>query len=113
MKNEKKFGFIYCRSTPTNPEITAICRDFNPCDILMGDFNLSHRSTDDKTKVTRLCQDNKINALKEITRSVSNNQLDYVFVDKSMKDNFLLQAITTSSVTTSQLLSELVMKKMN
>ena len=87
MKDGRNYGFIYSRSTPTNSEISHICRDFNSCNILMGDFNLSHRNADDQVKVTTLCQGNKINALKEITRPVSNNQLDYIFIDETMKNN--------------------------
>ena len=39
----EKYGFVYCRSTPNNPEIKAVCKSFAECNILMGDFNLSHR----------------------------------------------------------------------
>ena len=31
-----------------------------------------------------LCQDQKVNALKEITRSISNNQLDHILIDKNL-----------------------------
>ena len=82
--NDNNVGFVYCRSTPNNPEIRAICKYFNECNILMGDFNLSHRSLEDQKKIMNLCQDKKINALKEITRSISNNQLDYILLDKNL-----------------------------
>ena len=71
-------GFVYCISTPNNPEITSICKYFNDCDILMGDFNLSHRNLDDQEKIVNLCQGQKTSVLHEITRSISNNQLDYI-----------------------------------
>ena len=32
----------------------------------------------------KLCQDQKVNALKEITRSISNNQLDYILIDQNL-----------------------------
>ena len=81
------FGFVYCRSTPTNPEIKAMCKFFDGCDILMGDFNLSHRCKEDQEKVIKLCQGNKINALKEVTRAISNNQLEYILLDESLKES--------------------------
>ena len=34
-----------------------------------------------------LCSTKRINCLKEITRSVSNNQLDYIFIDEQFKNN--------------------------
>ena len=77
----QNFGFVYCRSTPNYPEIKAICKYFCECNILMGDLNLSHQVTEDQDKIVKLCQEHKINALKEITRSVSNNQLDYILID--------------------------------
>ena len=67
------FGFIYCRSTPTEPEINAINDHFKECDILMGDLNLSHRISSDQRKLETLCKGAKVNALKEITRSISFN----------------------------------------
>ena len=84
LKDKQNFGFIYCRSTPSNPEIKAICKYFNECEILMGDFNLSHRISEDQEKIVKLCQEEKINALIEITRSASNNQLDYILINKNL-----------------------------
>ena len=78
------FGFVYCRSTPNQPEVKAICKAFGECTVLMGDFNLSHRITADQLKVKDLCQKTKVNALNEITRSISNNQLDYILIDNSL-----------------------------
>ena len=80
----KNYGFIYCRSTPTNPEIKAICKYFQECNILMGDFNLSHRNPNDQEKIVKLCLQQKISHLHEITRSMSNNQLEYILVDEDM-----------------------------
>ena len=48
----------------------------------MGDLNLSHQVKDQKSKLTVLCDDSKVSTLNEITRSLSNNQLDYVLVEK-------------------------------
>ena len=53
----------------------------------MGDLNLSHRIESDHKKVMSLCQETKVNALKEITRSISSNQLDYILVDKELQQN--------------------------
>ena len=81
-------GFIYCRSTPSNSEIKSICRNFKDCNILMGDFNLSHRNEEDCKKLRNLCQSRKVSALNEITRSLSNNQLEYILIDEVLK-NFI------------------------
>ena len=51
----------------------------------MGDLNLSHRIPNDQKKVTSLCQGTKVSALKEITRSISGNQLDYILIDEILK----------------------------
>ena len=80
--NGLTFGFIYCRSCPTNPEIKAIRKYFGECNFLMGDFNLSHRIKKDQLKIENLCEKTKINFLKEITRTISNNQLDYILMDE-------------------------------
>ena len=80
-------GFIYCRSTPSNSEILAVGNNFKECDILMGDLNLSHRNKEDYQKVLNLCRPNKVNALSEITRPMSQNQLDYILVDKKLKEH--------------------------
>ena len=45
MANRQKFGFVYCRSTPNTKEIKAMRNFFQECNILMGDFNLSHKSS--------------------------------------------------------------------
>ena len=86
MKSGINFGFVYSRSTPNNPEIKAICKYFDECNILMGDFNLSQRNPDDQLKVMKLCQGKKISALREITRVMSNNQLEYILIDELMKE---------------------------
>jgi hypothetical protein len=56
----------------------------------MGDFNLSHRSTEDQTKIVKLCQEKKINVLHEITRPMSNNQLEYILIDESIIENYFV-----------------------
>ena len=85
MMNGLKLGFIYCRSTPTEQEIRAINKSFCECNIIMGDFNLSHRINADKEKLKSLCQNDKVSILREITRSQSNNQLDYILVEAILK----------------------------
>ena len=50
----------------------------------MGDLKLSHRLKEDQIKVDQLCQESKISFLKEITRTISNNQLDYILIDKEL-----------------------------
>ena len=79
-------GFIYCRSTPSHSEIKSVCKNFEDCNVLMGDFNLSHRNEEDCKKLKNLCQSRKVSALNEITRSMSNNQLEYILIDKLMKN---------------------------
>ena len=59
---------------------------FGESTILMGDFNLSHRVREDRMKILEICQETKVNFLKEITRSTNNNQLDYILVDEKLKD---------------------------
>lgn len=56
----------------------------------MGDFNLSHRNAEDQTKIVELCQEKRINALNEITRSMSNNQLEYIFIDENMEEEYFV-----------------------
>ena len=53
----------------------------------MGDFNLSHRVMHDKEKLKKLCEDSKVSALCEITRSVSRNQLDYILIDNLLNES--------------------------
>ena len=60
----------------------------------MGDFNLSHRVKEDQQKIKDLCQESMVNALKEITRSISNNQLDYVLIEKSLEENCFCTSYT-------------------
>ena len=90
MANRKKFGFVYCRSTPNTKEIKAMCNFFHECNILMGDFNLSHKSSEHQAKISKLCDGQKINALKEITRSMSGNQLEYILIDENLKGNYFV-----------------------
>ena len=87
LKNGLNFGFIYCRSSPNNPEIKGIKKYFEECNFLMGDFNLSHRIKEDQRKIENLCQESKISLLREITRAISNNQLDYILADKEFIKN--------------------------
>ena len=79
-------GAIYCRRTPSTNEISRINEVFGSCDILMGDFNLSHRIDNHQKKLDKLCNNVKESLLKEITRSISNNQLDYVLVNTVLKE---------------------------
>ena len=87
LDSDMKCGFIYCRSNPIYSEIRGIKKYFNECSFLMGDFNLSSRLEEDRRKIDQLCEDKKISALKEITRSISNNQLDHILIDKDMSKN--------------------------
>ena len=82
MMNGLSIGFIYCRSTPNNPEIKAINKYFAECKFLLGDFNLSLRNPKDVQKLEDLCKKDKFISLKEITRIVSNNQVDHILADK-------------------------------
>lgn len=85
MKNNDKYGFVYCRSKPTYPEIRAMCKYFEDCKILMGDLNLSNRCSDDQEKLLKLCGLKKISFLQEITHSSNINQLDYILINKDLK----------------------------
>ena len=84
LTNGFNFGFIYCRSSPNNPEIKAIRKYFGECNFLMGDFNLSHRIKGDRLKIKNLCEETKISILQEITRTISINQLDFILIDKEL-----------------------------
>ena len=77
LKSSIHIGFVYCRSAPNDPEIKAINKYFDECRVIMGDFNLSHRISKDQIKVQDLCQNKKVSALNEITRSISNNRLHF------------------------------------
>ena len=78
--------FIYCRSTPSVKEIEAIKKTFGDCNVLIGDLNLSHRIRSDQDKLVTLCNSKKVSILNEITRSVSNNQLDYILADEFLAE---------------------------
>ena len=84
MKNTFDLGFVYCRSSPNNEEIKAMNKYFKKSSVLMGDFNLSHRNEQDKKKIKSLCCDERVSSLTEITRSASNNQLDYILITESL-----------------------------
>ena len=86
LNSDLKFGFIYSRSSPNNTEIEALQEKIDDCQYVLGDFNLSHRLKSDKEKLSNICKPSKCNILNEITRSVSNNQLDYVLANKSLAD---------------------------
>ena len=84
LENGLKLGFIYCRSSPLAVEINAIKKQFEDCNIILGDLNLSHRIRSDQDKLNVLCDFKRRSILEEITRSASNNQLDYVLVDEDI-----------------------------
>ena len=86
LKDDMQCGFIYCRSNPNNSEIRGIKKYFDECTFLMGDLNLSSRVVEDRGKINQLCEDKKISALKEITRSISNNQLDHILIDRKISE---------------------------
>ena len=75
-------GFIYCRTTPSQPEVKAITKQFKECDILLGDFNLTRKLSSDLKKLEMLCESDKYLALDEITRRASNNQPDHIIIKK-------------------------------
>ena len=82
MMDEMQIGFIYCRTKPTHEEIKAINEFFINAHIVLGDFNLSHKLSEDKEKIMNMCKPRKKSVLDEITRVTSMNQLDYVLVDR-------------------------------
>ena len=81
MKSCVNVGFLYCRSTPNIQEIQGINKNFADCQFIMGDFNLSSKIPEDKRKLERLCGSSKFCVLKEITRVISDNQLDHILAD--------------------------------
>ena len=93
LTNGLTLGFLYCKSTPTVKEVEAIKKSFDQCNILLGDLNLSHRVKSDQEKLLSLCHPSKVSTLTEITRSISNNQLDILvnkdLVDKSFATSFI------------------------
>ena len=92
LANGFNLGFIYCRSGPNNPEIKAINKYFEECTAILGDLNLSHRNEKDQEKLNALCQEVRCSALTEITRAISNNQLDYILI----KRIFMIYCFVTS-----------------
>ena len=54
----------------------------------MGDLNLSHRIDGDRLKIITLCGEEKFSALSEITRAISNNQLEYILLDKKHENYY-------------------------
>ena len=89
LRNKQNLGFIYCRTTPNVKEIEKMKKMFANCDVLMGDMNLSHRIEEEKRKIRTLCEPTKFSALTDITRSTSNNQLDYILLENKFKDSYL------------------------
>ena len=87
LKCGRSVGFLYCRSTPSSSDIARIKEIFIDCNAYMGDLNLSHRIEGDKTKLRMLCGDSKISVLNEITRSISNNQLDYILINRDLQEH--------------------------
>ena len=87
LKCKLSLGFVYCRSTPNNADISYIKKVYGDCSTIMGDLNISHRIDSQKSKLSFLCDDSRVSILNEITRSLSNNQLDYVLVQKWLEDN--------------------------
>ena len=65
----------------------AIDQLFSSCSIILGDLNLSHRNSEEFSKIKKLCASKKISVLNEITRTSSNNQLDYILVKKNMENH--------------------------
>ena len=84
LKNELQLGFLYCRSDPNMEEAENIKEYFQECNVLLGDFNLSHRLKRDMSKIETICNESKTSLLTEITRKQSNNQLDYVLVTNDL-----------------------------
>ena len=89
LRNGENYGFVYCRSKPTIAESKALCSHFYDCAVLLGDFNLSHRISDDQEKLSAICKPKKQNVLHEITRISSMNQLDYVLVNETYTNTAL------------------------
>ena len=78
-------GFIYCRSSPLEKEIKQILKRFQKCHILMGDLNLSYKLPTDQRKLHKLCENGRIMLLKEITRNLTNNQLDHILIKDGLE----------------------------
>ena len=85
--NKQSLGFIYCRTKPTKQEASAINDHFDKCSAVFGDLNLSHRTHEDRAKISVICGEDKLSILNEITHLSSLNQLDYILVDKSLEDS--------------------------
>ena len=75
LKTNMCIGFIYCRSTPNNEDVKFFNKVFVDCNVLLGDFNLSHRIESEKKKLHEICGDSRVSILNEITRATSNNNL--------------------------------------
>ena len=85
LKCKLSFGFIYCRTTPSTSDLKKIKDVYEDCNPLLGDLNISHRIEQHQAKLEKLCGSSKESILRDITRSISNNQLDYVIIDVVMK----------------------------
>ena len=89
VESSNTFGFVYCRTAPNKHELEQIKTSFNGCICIMGDLNLSHRLKEERLKIEKLCEPERFSALKEITRSASNNQLDYILLHNMCRDSYL------------------------
>ena len=60
--------------------------------MILGDLNLSHRHEEDQEKIKVLCDEGRVSALTEITRAASNNQLDYILINKILSRSCFVTA---------------------
>ena len=81
--NDKEFGFVYIRETPTLSDVDKIFKDIKDLDVVMGDFNLNMDKDEDKRKMDKFLT-NKERILHELT-TARNNQLDHILISKGLK----------------------------
>ena len=81
----KNIGFVYCRSSPFTIEVKKILNWFQECHILMGDINLSYKSPTDQKKLDIFRSYEMKMLLKEITRRLTDSQLDHIFVKEGFE----------------------------
>ena len=89
---ENSFNFMYCRSTPTQHEVTYMEEESKDHDYILGDLNLDPNDPDEQRKVMTICGKEKSTLLNEITTK-HGKQLDHILGKKKKNVNIFTTAI--------------------
>ena len=82
----KKFVFLYIRKTPSKSETVKIADRFSTFDGIIGDLNLNPAQTEQKSKLEKLCGNDKYLSLTEVT-TMKLTQLDHIILQNDMSSH--------------------------